>query len=78
VQAAKEQVRLAREALRQAEEQYVQALDQAPAPLERISELSFGEVIDNVLEWVKKYPAAGVATAAAAGFFLGRLLRRIW
>jgi ElaB/YqjD/DUF883 family membrane-anchored ribosome-binding protein len=77
VRAAKEKVRIAREALRRAKEDYSKMLDQGSDPLEQLRGVSLGEIVEDVLEWVREHPGAGVAAAAAAGFFLGGLLRRI-
>jgi hypothetical protein len=77
-EAAKEKVRCALEALRQAEEDYAKVLEHEPQPLEQLREMSLGDAVDRVLEWVRKYPGGGVVAAAAAGFLLGRVLRRVW
>lgn len=49
---------------------------QVTEQLERMREMKLGEALDQVAELVKRYPVAGVATAALAGFVLGRMLRR--
>jgi ElaB/YqjD/DUF883 family membrane-anchored ribosome-binding protein len=78
VRAAEEKVRLAREELRKAESYCDEVRRKASQQVDRLREMTIGEMIDGTLNLVKKHPGPGVILAAAAGFFLGRLFRRLW
>jgi len=76
VQAAEKTVRSAREELRKAEQYYHEVRDKAAQRMDQLRKTTFGDVIDGTIELAKKHPAASLAVATAAGFFLGRLFRR--
>jgi len=50
--------------------------EQAAAELDRLREMTLGDVVDGALEWVKRYPGTGVTVAALVGFLVGRMIRR--
>ncbi len=50
--------------------------EQAAAELDRLREMSVGDLVDGALDWVKRYPGAGVTVAALVGFLVGRMIRR--
>ncbi len=58
------------------EELYDDLSRRATEQIERLREMKVGEAIDQVTELLKRYPMAGLATAALAGFILGRALRQ--
>lgn len=71
-----ERLRLAREELRSAREEYAKAMEKDDDTERGWHEGSFGEFLDSSLEFVKKYPAVGLATATIVGVFFGRLFKR--
>lgn len=73
---AEEELQLAREQLRQAEEYYDEVRVKAAEEAEDSHETTLGDVVDRVLEFVKKHPDAGIIGAATIGFLLGRITRR--
>ena len=76
VAAAETAVRRAEAELKRAKELYGQVRQQAVDQFKRVRETRVADVVDGTLQLVKKHPGAGVAIAAAIGFFLGRLFRR--
>jgi hypothetical protein len=71
-----ERLRMAREELRSAREEYAEAMKKADATERGWHEGSFGEFLDSSLEFVKKYPAVGLAAATMVGVFFGRVFKR--
>ena len=76
VRRAAEEVRRARAELENARQLYRQVRQEATDELRRVREKTAGDLIEGVLELVKKHPGPGVLLAVAVGFFLGRLFRR--
>lgn len=76
VEAAAEKVRQAREQLRRAEELYERAREKASEHVEKLRETTVGEMVDQSMETVKKYPGLSVLAATAVGFLLGRMFRK--
>lgn len=71
------------EALKRAKEEFEKARalyecvrQQAAERVNSVRETTVGEVIDGVLEEVKRHPGTSLVVAALAGFLLGRLFRR--
>ena len=75
VQAAHSRMCQAREALRQAEQQY-QELRRRVTEKVREHAPQVRDIVKDGLEMVRKHPALGVSIAALLGFFIGRLFRR--
>ncbi len=50
--------------------------EQAAAELDRLRQMTLGDVVDRALELVKRYPGTGVTVAALVGFLVGRMIRR--
>ncbi|MFT5522708.1 MAG: ElaB/YqjD/DUF883 family membrane-anchored ribosome-binding protein [Pirellulaceae bacterium] len=73
---AASQVQAAREALTAAQEHYEQAREQAAEKIEELRDTTVGELVDGVLEFVKKNPAAGVFASGIIGFIIGRISKR--
>ena len=78
VRGAAEAVRMAKAELEKAEQLYQRVRQEAVEQLQKVREKTVGDLIDGTLEVVKKYPAAGLIVAGAVGFFLGRLLGRLF
>lgn len=76
VEAAREAVRQAKEQFKDARRAYWHARREAVDQLKQIREMSVGDVVDETLKQVKRYPGPSVLIAALVGFFLGRLFRR--
>ncbi len=77
VQAAEQALQRAKAELSRAQEYYRQVRRQAADELKSLREKNLGDVMEATLGCVRKYPGFGLLTAAAAGFFLGRWLRRL-
>ena len=73
---AAERLQQAREALRQAEVAYTEVRERAADKAREWRQATVGELIDETVDLIKKYPAASVVAASAIGFILGRLFRR--
>ena len=78
VRCAAEAVRMAKAELDKAEQLYQKVRQEAVEQLQKVREKTVGDLIDGTLEAVKKYPAAGLIVAGTVGFFLGRLLGRLF
>ena len=76
VKKAAEAVARAESELHNAQELYRKVRDQTKDKVQRAREKTIGELVDDGLTVVKKYPGPGVLVAAIVGFFLGRLFRR--
>lgn len=76
VELAEEAVRRAKQQLKEARQAYTQIRRQAVDQLKQIREKSVGDLVDDTLKQVKRYPGPSVIVAVLAGFFLGRLFRR--
>jgi ElaB/YqjD/DUF883 family membrane-anchored ribosome-binding protein len=76
VTAAERAVRRAEAELEKARELYNQVRRQATEQLNRVREKTMGELADDTLKLVRKYPGPSVVIAILVGFFLGRLFRR--
>ncbi len=76
VHAADEAVRLAETELKKAQEAYTKIRQEATARLKDVREKTLGDLIDGLLNQVKKHPGPGVVIAMLAGLFLGRIFRR--
>lgn len=76
VRAAEEAVSRAKEELKRARGLYVDVRRQATDQIRQVRGKTVGDLIDNVLDLVKKHPGPGVVIAALLGMFLGRIFRR--
>jgi ElaB/YqjD/DUF883 family membrane-anchored ribosome-binding protein len=73
----------AAEMLKQAKADFEKARDfyeslrhQAAERIDSVRKTTVGDAIDGTLDAVRRHPGAGLALAALAGFYLGRLFRR--
>ena len=76
VSAAAEAVRLAKEALQKARQALGEARRAAVQGAEGTGQGGACGFVEQVLQFVSKYPGVGVGCAAAFGFLLGRTLRK--
>ena len=76
VESAASVVRQAREALQHAEDAYRHSLEQVSQQAARARSLTVGDIVDGTLEFVRRYPAAGLLAVGVVGFLLGRSTRR--
>ena len=76
LRAAAEVLRQAQDEVCKAKEFYEDVRRRAAQKVETVRNTTVGQVFDCTLEQVKKHPGPGLFIAAAAGFFLGRLLKR--
>jgi hypothetical protein len=76
VQAVCAAVRRAEAELENARELYEELRGKATDKLRRVRQQRVGDVIDGILDLVKKHPGPGILLSVLAGFFLGRLFRR--
>lgn len=76
VEAAAAAVRQAKQQLKEARQAYWQIRRHAVERLKEVREMSVGDVVEETLKQVKRYPGPSVIVAALVGFFLGRLFRR--
>ncbi|MHB1033547.1 MAG: hypothetical protein ACYC35_01500 [Pirellulales bacterium] len=77
VQAAEQALQRAKAELGRAQEYYRQVRRQAADELKSLKEKNLGDVVEGTLGCVRRYPGFGLLTAVAAGFLLGRWLRRL-
>jgi ElaB/YqjD/DUF883 family membrane-anchored ribosome-binding protein len=73
---AAEALKRAKEELEKAQAFYENVRQQAAERIHSVRKANVGELLDGSLELVRRYPGAGVAVAALAGFFLGKMFRR--
>jgi ElaB/YqjD/DUF883 family membrane-anchored ribosome-binding protein len=73
---ATEALRRAKAELRKAHEFYEDVRRRAAERVESVRKTTVGDLADTALGVVKKHPAAGLLAVAAAGFLLGRWLKR--
>jgi ElaB/YqjD/DUF883 family membrane-anchored ribosome-binding protein len=73
---ANHRVQIAREELRQAEEDLRRARQQAESGDAAADETTLKEVMGGILQWVSRHPATGIVGATLIGFFVGRGSRR--
>ena len=59
-----------------ARECYEHLREQAAERIKSARETTVGDLLDGVLEEVKRHPGTSLAVAALAGYLLGRLFRR--
>ena len=78
VKNAAEAVCNARAELERAEQLYQKVRQEAVEQLKKVRETTVGDLIDGTLDVVKKHPAAGLIAAGAIGYFLGRLLGKLF
>jgi ElaB/YqjD/DUF883 family membrane-anchored ribosome-binding protein len=76
VQVAAEAVRLAEEALNRARQALSEAQRATAQQAEGAGQGGARDFVEQVLQFVSKYPGVGVGCAAALGFLLGRTLRK--
>ena len=76
VRAAAETLGRAREQLRTAQEAYRELRQRAEEKAGQLRGKTVGELIDGVLQAVKKRPVPSLLVAGLLGYFLGRLFRR--
>ena len=76
VQAVCAAVRRAEAELNNARELYQELRGKATDKLRQVRRKQVGDVIDGILDMVKKHPGPGVVLSVVVGFFLGRLFRR--
>ncbi len=69
-------VALAEAELKRAKEAYNCMADEAIRRLREVREAKIGDLCDEALEKVKRYPGPSIVVAAVLGFFLGRLFHR--
>lgn len=73
---AAEALQRAQAELKKAQAYYHHVCREASERAKAVRETTVGDILDGALEGIKRHPAAGLAAAAALGFFLGRLFRR--
>jgi hypothetical protein len=73
---ATEALRRAKAELRKAQEFYEDVRHRAAERVEAVRKTTVGDVLDGALGLVKKHPGPGLFAVAAAGFLLGRWLKR--
>ncbi|MGA2064497.1 MAG: hypothetical protein ABSG86_05995 [Thermoguttaceae bacterium] len=73
---AADALRRAKAELDKARDFYDDVRHRAAERIAAVRKTTVGELADGALEFVKRHPGAGLCIAAAAGFFLGRRLRR--
>jgi ElaB/YqjD/DUF883 family membrane-anchored ribosome-binding protein len=76
VRSAADAVRQAEAELKKAHDFYEKARNVAAERLKAAREAKLGDLIDGILELVKKHPGTSVTAAGLIGFFLGNRLRR--
>jgi ElaB/YqjD/DUF883 family membrane-anchored ribosome-binding protein len=76
VHSAADAVRLAKAELQKAQEFYQRVRRETADRVEAVRNKKVGDLMDDTLGVVRKYPVAGLTVALAAGIFLGRLLKR--
>jgi len=69
-------LRRAKAELRMAQDFYEDVRHRAAERLEAVRQTTVGDLMDGATEFVKRHPGPGLLAAAAAGFFLGRWLKR--
>ena len=73
---ASDALRRAKAELKKAQEFYEDVRHRAAERVEAVRGKTVGEVLDGALHLVKKHPGTGLFAVAAAGFMLGRWLKR--
>jgi ElaB/YqjD/DUF883 family membrane-anchored ribosome-binding protein len=73
---AADALRRAKAELRMAQDFYEDVRHRAAERLEAVRQTTVGDLMDGATEFVKRHPGSGLLAAAAAGFFLGRWLKR--
>jgi ElaB/YqjD/DUF883 family membrane-anchored ribosome-binding protein len=76
IRSAADAVQRAKAELKKAEEFYQEVRRRAAEQVEAVRKTTVGDVLDGTLDAIRKHPRTGLAVAAAAGFFLGRLFKR--
>jgi hypothetical protein len=76
VRSATDALHLARAEFEKAREYYQRVRRRAARGVETLRGMSVGDVCDDALKVVRRYPGASVTVAALAGFLLGRWFRR--
>jgi ElaB/YqjD/DUF883 family membrane-anchored ribosome-binding protein len=73
---AAEALRRAKAELRVAQDFYHDVRRRASEQIEAVRKTTVGDLLDGAMVFVKRHPGSGLFIAAAAGFFLGRTLKR--